>query len=120
MLWRGMDSLQQLLTCSGQLGSTLYYRLLDMPLAEWESMKTVKVRRTRAARAQPAVWATSFLLLLLGASNGTVRPLPHSGGIQVCLLTAVLLGPHRWPSTMSEQRRSERKATGYGCRRQPP
>jgi hypothetical protein len=42
--WRGMDSLQQLLTCSGQLGSTLYYRLLDMPLAEWESMKTVKVR----------------------------------------------------------------------------
>ena len=43
MAWRSMDSLQQLLTCSGQLGSTLYYRQLDMPLAEWESMKTVKV-----------------------------------------------------------------------------
>ena len=41
--WRSMDSLQSLLTCSGHLGSTLYYRMLDMPLAEWESMKTVKV-----------------------------------------------------------------------------
>lgn len=42
--WRSMDSLQSLLTCSGHLGSTLYYRILDMPLSEWESMKTVKVR----------------------------------------------------------------------------
>ena len=50
--WRGMDSLQQLLTCSGQLGSTLYYRLLDMPLAEWESMKTVKARPSCAGCAR--------------------------------------------------------------------
>jgi len=42
--WRSVDSLQSLLTCSGHLGSTLYYRVLDMPLADWESMKTVKVR----------------------------------------------------------------------------
>ena len=41
--WRSVDSLQSLLTCSGHLGSTLYYRVLDMPLADWESMKTVKV-----------------------------------------------------------------------------
>ena len=43
MQWRSVDSLQSLLTCSGHLGSTLYYRVLDMPLADWESMKTVKV-----------------------------------------------------------------------------
>lgn len=40
--WRSQDSLEQLLGS----GTTLYYRALDMPLQEWQTMQTVKVRRT--------------------------------------------------------------------------
>ena len=55
--WRGLETLQQLLGGTGAtLGSTLYYRVLEMPLQEWETMKTVKVRARPLLHT--SIWAS--------------------------------------------------------------